>query len=89
MHQEVTAWVLKLSCRNLGFELQYRRGHHTHSPCYYDCTTGFIIAFSIAWDMALVMVGCLPFLAIMGGFIARVGRAHALQEQSMTASSTP
>jgi ATP-binding cassette subfamily B (MDR/TAP) protein 1 len=33
---------------------------------------GYIIAFWRGWDMTLVMVGCLPFLAAAGAVMARV-----------------
>lgn len=32
--------------------------------------TGFVVAFIKSWDMTLVMVGCLPFLAMAAGLIA-------------------
>jgi ABC-type multidrug transport system fused ATPase/permease subunit len=33
---------------------------------------GFIIAFTRSWDMTLVLVGCLPFLAGVGGILAKL-----------------
>jgi ABC-type multidrug transport system fused ATPase/permease subunit len=33
---------------------------------------GYIVAFWRGWDMTLVMVGCLPFLAAAGAVMARV-----------------
>lgn len=33
---------------------------------------GFVIAFTRSWDMTLVMVGCLPFLAAVGGILAKL-----------------
>jgi ATP-binding cassette subfamily B (MDR/TAP) protein 1 len=33
---------------------------------------GYIVAFWRGWDMTLVMVGCLPFLAAAGSVLARV-----------------
>ncbi|KXZ51733.1 hypothetical protein GPECTOR_11g18 [Gonium pectorale] len=32
---------------------------------------GFIIGFVRGWEMALVMLGCMPFLAIIGGILAK------------------
>lgn len=34
--------------------------------------TGFIVAFTKGWDMTLVMVGCLPFLALAGMALAKL-----------------
>jgi ATP-binding cassette subfamily B (MDR/TAP) protein 1 len=34
--------------------------------------TGYIIAFVKGWDMTLVMVGCLPFLAGVGGLLTKL-----------------
>jgi ATP-binding cassette subfamily B (MDR/TAP) protein 1 len=34
--------------------------------------TGFIVAFTRSWDMTLVLMGCLPFLAGMGGIMVRL-----------------
>ena len=34
--------------------------------------TGYIIAFVKGWDMTLVMVGCLPFLAGVGGVLTKL-----------------
>lgn len=33
---------------------------------------GFIIAFVKGWDMTLVLVGCLPFLAGVGAVLAKL-----------------
>lgn len=33
---------------------------------------GFVIAFTRSWDMTLVLVGCLPFLAGVGGILAKL-----------------
>ncbi|KAG2490598.1 hypothetical protein HYH03_010991 [Edaphochlamys debaryana] len=33
--------------------------------------TGFIIGFVMGWEMALVMVGCMPFMAAIGGILAK------------------
>lgn len=33
---------------------------------------GFVVAFTRSWDMTLVMVGCLPFLAGVGGIMAKL-----------------
>ncbi|GIL71759.1 hypothetical protein Vretimale_808 [Volvox reticuliferus] len=33
--------------------------------------TGFVIGFAKGWEMALVMLGCMPFLAIIGGLLAK------------------
>ncbi|GFR42553.1 hypothetical protein Agub_g3460 [Astrephomene gubernaculifera] len=33
--------------------------------------TGFIIGFVKGWEMTLVMLGCMPFLAIIGGLLAK------------------
>jgi hypothetical protein len=33
---------------------------------------GYIIAFTKGWDMTLVMVGCLPFLAAVGAVLAKM-----------------
>ncbi|KXZ43925.1 hypothetical protein GPECTOR_77g22 [Gonium pectorale] len=32
---------------------------------------GFVVGFVKGWDMALVMLGCMPFLAIIGGLLAK------------------
>ncbi|GIL45935.1 hypothetical protein Vafri_3054 [Volvox africanus] len=33
--------------------------------------TGFVIGFVKGWEMALVMLGCMPFLALIGGLLAK------------------
>jgi ATP-binding cassette subfamily B (MDR/TAP) protein 1 len=33
---------------------------------------GFIVAFTRGWDMTLVLVGCLPFLAAIGAVLAQL-----------------
>jgi len=33
---------------------------------------GFIIAFTRSWDMTLVLVGCLPFVAGVGSIMAKL-----------------
>ncbi|GLC41172.1 hypothetical protein PLESTM_001163200 [Pleodorina starrii] len=33
--------------------------------------TGFVIGFVKGWEMTLVMLGCMPFLAIIGGLLAK------------------
>lgn len=33
---------------------------------------GLVVAFVRGWDMALVMMGCLPFLAMVGGVLSSV-----------------
>jgi ABC-type multidrug transport system fused ATPase/permease subunit len=33
---------------------------------------GIIIAFTYGWDMTLVMLSCMPFLAAAGAWIAKV-----------------
>ena len=35
-------------------------------------TVGYVIAFTKGWDMTLVMVGCLPFLAAVGAVLAKM-----------------
>lgn len=34
--------------------------------------SGFVIAFVKGWDMTLVLVGCLPFLAGVGAVLAKL-----------------
>lgn len=33
---------------------------------------GFIVAFTRGWDMTLVLVGCLPFLAAIGAVLTQL-----------------
>ncbi|KAG2428639.1 hypothetical protein HXX76_011345 [Chlamydomonas incerta] len=33
--------------------------------------TGYVIGFVKGWEMALVMVGCMPFMAVIGGLLAK------------------
>lgn len=52
---------------------------------------GWIVAFVRGWDMALVMVGCLPFLATVGGVLSKVGTLRpclhgALPPRTVTSS---
>lgn len=44
---------------------------------------GFIIAFTRSWDMTLVLVGCLPFLAGVGGVLAKL--VTKLSDQTVAA----
>lgn len=34
--------------------------------------TGIIVALAVGWDLALVMIGMLPFIAIAGAILAKV-----------------
>jgi ABC-type multidrug transport system fused ATPase/permease subunit len=40
---------------------------HTATFC-----AGFVVAFTRGWDMTLVLVGCLPFLAAVGAILSRM-----------------
>jgi ABC-type multidrug transport system fused ATPase/permease subunit len=44
--------------------------------------TGFTIAFVKGWDMALVMLGCLPFLGLVAGAVVQItmGATKKVQE---------
>uniref|UniRef100_A0A7S0R4U3 ATP-binding cassette transporter n=1 Tax=Chlamydomonas leiostraca TaxID=1034604 RepID=A0A7S0R4U3_9CHLO len=52
---------------------------------HHFCTfiAGFIVGFTYSWDLTLVMVGCLPFLAIMGGIIAKFAATHESFSQKL------
>lgn len=54
--------VLVCMCLQVGTFLQ-------HSATF---IAGFIIAFTRSWDMTLVLVGCLPFVAGVGAVMAKL-----------------
>ena len=40
-------------------------------PCSATFVVGLVIGFTKGWEMALVMVGCMPFTAAIGGVLAK------------------
>lgn len=50
--------------------------------------TGFVIAFFMGWDMTLVLLGCIPLMAILGGAIGKtIARSSAAQNSAYAQAS--
>lgn len=63
----VLTWVLMMSprCRT-----PLPRAYACARCCSCTFVSGFTIAFVYGWEMAFVMIGCIPFLALIGGMLA-------------------
>jgi ATP-binding cassette subfamily B (MDR/TAP) protein 1 len=50
--------------------------------------TGFILAFTRGWDMTLVMLGCIPFMGLMGALMTRSTAKAAERENKAYAKAS-
>mmetsp|Transcript_13373 Transcript_13373/g.23679 ORF Transcript_13373/g.23679 Transcript_13373/m.23679 type:complete len:1466 (-) Transcript_13373:839-5236(-) len=49
---------------------------------------GFVIAFTKGWDMTLVMIGCVPFMMVIGGMMAKVMATTAQRSNASYAQAS-